>query len=617
MNATLTRTLQCIAAFAVMTVLALPALAANPAISAALEPAHVAVGESAQLTVTIGGGTGDEPALPHVDGLEFTPMGQTSETQSINGVVTASSSYTYLVTANRAGKFTIPSMKIGQGSAAGTTQPIVLQVTGAGSATAPHASLQPAPALPSPNVPGADDDQAVSTGGQQAFLRLVTPKRDLHVGELVPVQIKAYFRDGLQATINGLPSLSSDAFTLNSLDDKPVQTQEDIDGQSYAVLTWTTSLSAVKAGDYSLSLEMPVLLTVTEKASRPRDPSGNAFFDDSFFDNFFGNTVQKQVTLTSEADTVNIHALPSANRPADFSGALGQFTVTAEASPDHVSAGDPITLRLTVTGRGNFDRVTSDLLTNSSDWKSYKPVARFTPADSVGSEGTKTFEQAVVPLKAGHLRIPPLSFSYFDPETATYVTRNTTPIFVDVAQVANPTAVAAAAAAPTGNADRTDFYPDRVEAGSFVSTLQPLFLRPWFIILNVLVWGALAAVFCSLRRRARLTADPRLARARQADRAIHDQLIEMDSAIQHAQTPAFFAAARRALQQRLGERWDLPPETITLTEINSRLNGHADGIRPVFQMADQVAYSHANLPAGDLAGWKRILNEQLKELETL
>jgi hypothetical protein len=617
MNATLTRTLQCIAAFAVMTVLALPALAANPAISAALEPAHVAVGESAQLTVTIGGGTGDEPALPHVDGLEFTPMGQTSETQSINGVVTASSSYTYLVTANRAGKFTIPSMKIGQGSAAGTTQPIVLQVTGAGSATAPHASLQPAPALPSPNVPGADDDQAVSTGGQQAFLRLVTPKRDLHVGELVPVQIKAYFRDGLQATINGLPSLSSDAFTLNSLDDKPVQTQEDIDGQSYAVLTWTTSLSAVKAGDYSLSLEMPVLLTVTEKASRPRDPSGNAFFDDSFFDNFFGNTVQKQVTLTSEADTVNIHALPSANRPADFSGALGQFTVTAEASPDHVSAGDPITLRLTVTGRGNFDRVTSDLLTNSSDWKSYKPVARFTPADSVGSEGTKTFEQAVVPLKAGHLRIPPLSFSYFDPETARYVTRNTTPIFVDVAQVANPTAVAAAAAAPTGNADRTDFYPDRVEAGSFVSTLQPLFLRPWFIILNVLVWGALAAVFCSLRRRARLTADPRLARARQADRAIHDQLIEMDSAIQHAQTPAFFAAARRALQQRLGERWDLPPETITLTEINSRLNGHADGIRPVFQMADQVAYSHANLPAGDLAGWKRILNEQLKELETL
>jgi hypothetical protein len=618
MNATLTRTFGCIAAFAVMTALALPALAANPAVSASLEPSHVAVGESAQLTVTIAGGTGDEPALPHVDGLEFTPMGQTTESQSINGMVTDSSSYTYLVTASRAGQFTIPSLQIGQGNAAQRTEPVVLQVTGAGSATAPGAGVQAAPALPAPNVPGADDDHAVSTDGQQAFLHLVMPRQALHVGELVPVQIKAYFRQGLQATINGLPSLSSDAFTLNSLDDKPVQTQEEIDGQQYAVLTWTTALSAVKAGDYSLSLEMPVLLTVREKASRPRDPSGDAFFDDSFFDNFFGNTVQKQVTLTSEADTVSIHPLPTANRPAAFSGALGQFAVAAEASPDHVTAGDPITLRLTVTGRGNFDRVTSDLLANSSDWKSYKPVARFAPSDSVGSEGTKTFEQAVVPLQAGHLRIPPLSFSYFDPQTGSYMTRTTKSIAIDVAPAPTPSTVAAAAAAaPTGNAYRTEFYPNRVETGSFVSTLRPLFLQRWFILLNVLVWGALAAVFYSLRRRARLSADPRLARARHADRAIHDQLIEMDSAIQHGQTPAFFNAARRALQQRLGERWNLPPETITLTEINSRLNGHADGIRPVFQMADQVAYSHANLPAGDLAGWKRILNEQLKELETL
>ena len=96
---------------------------------------------------------------------------------------------------------------------------------------------------------------------------------------------------------------------------------------------------------------------------------------------------------------------------------------------------------------------------------------------------------------------------------------------------------------------------------------------------------------------------------------IHDQLAAMDSAMQHAETEAFFAAARRALQQRLGERWGLPPESITLTEINARLNGEGDGIRPVFQMADQVAYSRESLPAGDLAGWKRILTEQLKRLE--
>jgi hypothetical protein len=608
MNTPFTRAIQCIVALAVMSVLALPALAANPGISATLEPSHVAAGEAAQLTVTVVGGSGDEPALPHVDGLTFTPTGRSNVYQSVNGVVSASTSYTYLVTATRTGKFTIPAIKLGNGSSAKTTRPIVLQVSGA----APNAGVRRAPALPAPNVPGGDDDQAVSNNGQQAALRLVIPKRTLYVGELVPVQIKAYFRAGVHAQINGAPALSSDAFTLNALDDKPAQTQEEIDGQPYVVVTWTTALSAVKAGDYSLSLELPVLLTVREKARRPRGPVGNPFFDDSFFDDFFENSVEKPATLTSKPDALSIRPLPSVNRPADFNGALGKFTVTAAASPDHVTAGDPITLHVTVTGRGNFDRVSPGLLTPSPDWKSYKPVARFAPADSIGSEGTKTFEQAVVPLRAGHVKIPPLSFSYFDPDTAKYVTRTTTPLGIDVAPVANPSA-AAPAAAPAGNAGRAEFAPNRVEPGQFTSTLQPLFLQPRFLIANLFTWVSLAAVFYFFRRRAR---EPRFPRARLADRAIRAQLSVMDSAIQHAETGAFFVAARCALQHRLGERWGLPPETITLTEINARLNGEADALRPIFQMADQSAYSRENLPAGDLAGWKRILTEQLKQLET-
>jgi hypothetical protein len=616
MNTTLTRFIQTIAALVVMTVFALPAMAANASISATLEPSQVAIGQAAQLTVTVIGGSGNEPALPAVDGLEFTPTGQSSEYQSINGAVTASTSQTYLVTATRAGQFTIPALKIGDGSSAETTQPIVLQVTSTGSSNAPNAAGQPATALPAPDVPGADDDQAVSNNGQQAFLRLVMPKHDLHVGELVPVQIKAYFREGVQASINGLPSLSSDAFTLNSLEDKPAQTQEDIDGQPYDVVTWTTALSAVKAGDYSLGLEMPVILTVRENASKPRDPSDDPFADDSFFNDFFGDSVQKQVTLTSGAQAERVSPLPPSNRPAGFSGAVGQFAVTAEASPDHVAAGDPITLRLTVTGRGNFDRVSSDLLNNSADWKSYKPVARFAPTDSVGLQGAKTFEQAVVPLQAGHPNIPPLSFSYYDPESAKYVTRTTTPIAIEVAPVASPSA-AVPVAAPASSVDQPEFSPNRVDPGSFTAMLRPLFLQPWFLIANCFAWFGVAMVFYSLRRNAHRTRDPRLARTRQADRAIHDQLAVMDLAILNAQTAAFFAAARRALQQRLGERWGLPPETITLTEINARLNGEGDGVRPVFQLADQVAYSHESLAAADLAGWKRIVAEELKQLETL
>jgi hypothetical protein len=611
MNITLTRITQSVAAIVAMTLIAMPVWAANPGVTATLEPANISVGESAQLTVNVTGDSDSEPELPHVDGLEFSSMGQSSQYQSINGAVTTSASHIYSVTPTRAGTFHIPSIKVG-GSASGT-RPLVLHVS-ASSASSP--GVQPGAALPPPSVPGVDDDQTVTSNGRQAFLRLVTPKRDLLVGELVPVQIKAYFLSGLQASVDGLPSLNSDAFTLNSLDEKPAQTQEEIDGHTYTVLTWTTALGAVKTGEYALKLEMPVVVTVRDHTRRQRDPDDP--FSDSFFDDFFNNGgVQKNITLTSQAETKTVRPLPAADRPADFNGALGNFSIAAEASPDHVTAGDPITLRLTVTGSGNFDRVSSNLLGSSAEWKSYKPVARFAVADSVGLQGTKTFEQAVVPLQAGKLTIPPIHFSFFDPDTARYVTHSTFPIAIQVAPAASVATVSSPPTAAPNPALQPTFAPNRIEPGTVVATLQPLFLQPWFQIANVMVWLCLVVIFYARRRHARRAGDPRLLRARQADRAIHDELAAMDLAMQRAETVPFFTAARRALQQRLGERWHLPPDTITLSEINARLNGHADGIRPVFQMADQVAYSHEALPAADLAGWKRILTEQLSQLETL
>jgi hypothetical protein len=615
MNTAHTRILQYFAAVVAMIVLALPVPAANAEISAALQPSNIAVGESAQLTVTITGDADAEPSIPQVPGLQFISAGQSSQYQSINGAVTASSSRMYMVTAIRVGNFTIPQITLGSGSDTQSTKPLVLHVTASDSVSS---SPQSAAALPPPGVSASDeDDQAVSSNGKQAFLRLVIPKRKLYIGELVPVQIKAYFVSGLQASVDGLPSLSSDAFTLNSLDNKPVQTEEDIDGHSYAVLTWTTGLSAVKTGDYALKLELPVEVTVRDNARRARDPDDP--FDDSFFDDFFsGGSVQKNITLTSEPESKVVQPLPLANRPADFSGGVGQFRVTAEASPDHVTAGDPTTLRLTVTGSGNFDRVSSNLVNNSTTWKSYKPVARFAASDSVGLRGTKTFEQAVVPLQAGKLNIPPVNFSYFDPEDARYITRSTGPIAIQVAPASSVAAMSSSPpVAPAASPAQLSFSPNRVEPGAVVTTLKPLFLQSWFLIVNVSAWACLAVVFFAVQRHTQRARDPRLARARQADRAIHDQLAAMDLAMQHAETVPFFTAARRALQQRLGERWNLPPETITLSEINARFNGHADGIRPVFQMADQVAYSHESLPPGDLAAWKRVLTEQLTQLETL
>ena len=106
-----------------------------------------------------------------------------------------------------------------------------------------------------------------------------------------------------------------------------------------------------------------------------------------------------------------------------------------------------------------------------------------------------------------------------------------------------------------------------------------------------------------------------MARASAAERAIQAQLERMNQAMRQHASVDFFDSARSALQQRLGERWNVRPETITLAEIRSRMNGAGEGIRPIFEMADQVSYSGQNLEDADYRQWKELVVAQLKALE--
>lgn len=592
-------------------------------VTASLDPVSIALGDSAQLTLTISGNDGTQPELPAVSGLEFTPVGQSSSFQSINGVGTSSVSLTYQVTPARVGTFTIPAIRLPGGG--GSSQPVRLRVLMKSSGISSSASL-PAPTVQS----GMADDTANANAGP-AFLQVVLPKSELYVGELVPVQVKAYFRAGMAASLNGLPVLSSDAFTLNKLGDKPDQTQETIGGRPYTVLTWSSAMTAVKAGDYAVNLELPVVVRVQERGQRGDDPFkqffgnspfDNSFFNDPAFDDFFGGVTEKPLTLRTELKAVKVRSLPAAGRPADFSGAVGQFEVSSEAAPTQLTAGDPITLRLRVNGQGNFDRVYSRGLEASTAWKSYPPSAQFEPADNAGYAGTKTFDQAVVPLNAGQEKIPSLRFSYFDPDTHQYVTRTTTPIAIAVTPgsaapsvAALPTSSPASSPMLTANPASSELAPNMVETGDFVSSLRPVLFTPSFIAAQGVPVVALLAGRLLLRRRERLAHDPQTGRNRASQMAVRAQLVSMERALAANSAPAFFTAARQALQEKLAQRWQLPSSQVTPAELNRRLNGDASDLRTLFAVADDVVYSGRRVPPAELQHWKDVVIQQLKELE--
>jgi hypothetical protein len=612
-----------VVAFALVAALATTASAAASEVTAQLDRTAIALGDSAQLTISVSGDSADNISPPVVPGLEFDAVGQSSQFQSINGVATSTTSITYAVTPQRAGNFTIPAF--GPGS-----QPIVLHVQSGNGASNATAGNNATPSrLPPPTMSGSSDGDGHAAAEGAAFARLVLPKHELYVGETVPVEIQVGVRPGLVAQLDGLPTLNGDSFTLNKLSDKPEQTQEVIGNAPYTVLTWRSVLAAVKPGDFSLSVETPLTVQIhtapARRAQMPRDLFGDSGFDDPFsdpfFQSFFAGTTEKQITVASEPDTLKVQELPAVSRPAGFSGAVGNFQTSSELSANTSTAGDPLTLRLKVTGTGNFDRVSSPMLGTLDGWKTYRPTAIFAPADSAGYSGEKVFEQAVIPTQSGRETVPALAFSFFNPDTRRYETKLTAPLSVQIAPVPGgssaATAVSATGATQDNETPHDGLRPDLVETGGTVATLRPLYFQPWFLGTQ----GALILGFSGglviLRRREQRAHDVDGARQRESTGAITACLNEMDTASANGDITGFFQSARAALQQSLGTRWHVAPASITMAEIDVRLNGNGTDIRRIFALADQAAYSGQTLTTSDLRQWTEIVREQLKQMEAL
>ena len=118
---------------------------------------------------------------------------------------------------------------------------------------------------------------------------------------------------------------------------------------------------------------------------------------------------------------MQVQSLPQSGQPQGFSGAIGQFNCELSIDSKECQAHDPITLSLRISGTGNFPRVQAPELSQSDAWRSYPPDASMEPSPTRPLSGSKRFDYILRPKIAGQLTTPQSTFSYFDPESKTYV----------------------------------------------------------------------------------------------------------------------------------------------------------------------------------------------------
>ncbi|GEM_PF-936411 len=140
-------------------------------------------------------------------------------------------------------------------------------------------------------------------------------------------------------------------------------------------------------------------------------------------------------TLKTKSLKLTVQPLPEAGKPQQFSGAIGEYQISAQIARGWVEAGSALTLSVRVSGRGNMKTVTAPKL---------PPILGVIvngPTLTEGSTSTSVaYTYALIPSQRGVLRIPAIEYTYFDPNRAVYATIQTTPIPVSVRP--NPNAMA-------------------------------------------------------------------------------------------------------------------------------------------------------------------------------
>ena len=509
----------------------------------------------------------EQPERPALDDFESFFRGSSQNMSIVNGKVSASTTFTFLLLPKRQGTLTIGSFTLRHGGKTYRTDP--LQV---------HVSAEEA-------APQQDEGE-----NRDLFVVGRLEKEQVYVNEQLLYRFYLYRKQEKRVSNFDYAPPSFEGFWVEDLKEGEKQYHKVINGHTYVVNEVTTALFPTTSGTVQIG---PARLRLMELLER-RNFS------------FFNRGVDR-VLLTEPVD-VEVLALPRSGRPADFSGAVGEdLRLTARLDKNQVELGDPIMLTLDVRGVGNVRTFSKPKLPEMSQFKSYDSDSKtqVNALDEVA--GTRTYEIVLVPRESGVLQVPAVKLAYFDTKEARYRELSTKPIELTVVETERSRRMAEATPqrqqdieilgtdiahihtdVPVSD-DRTPLYAYRM-----VQAAMPV---PVLAILGLLVVQ---------RRRRKLAADVGMVRSSRAQKEARKRLQLAEKALKGNQAELFYAEISKALQRYVGDKLNVSAEGMRHDDFRTHLaaTGFSEAERErVVQLLEQCdaarfapgGYSHARM----------------------
>ena len=525
-------------------------------------PSHVAAGENFRVAYTINTSDVEEFRMGGVqDGLEVIAGPYTSSQSSyqmINGHTSSSSSVTitYTLYAAKNGSFTIGASHALVGGKRLSSRPVKIQVSGHAQRTNGAPNMHGQDSYDQPRMRSAGS--AIS--GSDLFIKVSASKKRVHEQEPILLTYKVYTQVDLTQLEGKMPDLKGFHTQEVPLPQQKTFHTETVNGRPYKCVTWS---QYVMYPQMTGRLEIPSITFkgIVVQQNRNVDPM-EAFFN--------GGSGYVEVKKDIKAPGITLQVDPLPQRPANFSGGVGKFNISASLDKKEVKASEPITLRVVVGGIGNLKLLKQPVVNFPKDFDKYDAkVTDKTRLTANGVEGNMVYDFLAVPRNQGSYTIPSVELTYYDTGKNAYKTIKTQPFKVEVEKGDGTSAESEDFASQDkdihtiklGKAEQ--HKADEMFFGSFgywISLLMPLIA---FVVLLIV-----------FRRRAIENADIVKKRSNRAGKIATKRLRLANKLMLQGKQGEFYDEVMRALWGYMSYKLNMPAEKLNRDNIRETLGRH-------------------------------------------
>ena len=527
-------------------------------------PSHVSVGEQFRLTYTINTQNVSDFRAGNIPEELEVLIGPNRSTQSsyqmINGHTSSSSSvtYTYIVVATKNGSYTIPAAHAtvdGKNIASNT---LSIKVTG----NARSQANQGVGSQRQQDDEGEMRDAGSRISGSDLFIKVSANKKRVFEQEPILLTYKVYTLVSLTQLEGKMPDLKG--FHTQEVD-LPQQKSfkiETVNGRPYHTVTWS---QYVMFPQLSGKLQIPSITFngIVVQQNRNIDPF-EAFFN--------GGSGYVEVKKQIQAPGIEVQVDPLPQRPANFSGGVGKFNISAQLEKSEVKANDPIKLRVIVSGIGNLKLIKQPEVVFPKDFDKYDAkITDKTKLTTNGVEGSMIYDILAVPRHQGQYEIPPIEFTYFNTDTKTYETSHSEGFTIDVAKGSGSGSVNVF----SGQEDLQLLNKDirYIKTGNVRQhSLDEFFFGSmgYWVSLGVLALSFIS-LFIIFRQRAIENANITKQRGKKANKVATKRLRKASRLMADNKPGEFYDEVLRALWGYVGDKLNIPVEQLSHDNISQRL----------------------------------------------